>query len=151
MTETMLEVYRAHREAQTRYVYFLLAAAWAAIGFAINQTTGKALAWPQIPLAGAALCWGLSFFLGVRHLAYGSSILYANMELLRVQSGQHPEVGTHPEMIAAASEGIRRAVESNNKRANHLGHLQLTFLILGAVLYVGWHVFEMYLRLVPTP
>lgn len=151
MSETMLEVYRAHREAQIRYVYFLLAAAWAAIGFAVNQTTGKTLAWSQIPLAGAALSWGLSFVCGIRHLQYGSAIMYANMDLLRVQSGQHPEVGAHPERIAAASEGIRKAIEDNNNRSNRLAHLQFTSLILGAVLYIGWHVLEMYLRTIPAP
>ncbi len=62
MSETTLEVYRAFREAQNRYTYFLLATG-AAIGLAVNQTMNAILARSQVPLAGAVLSWGLSFFL----------------------------------------------------------------------------------------
>ena len=147
--EMAREVYKALREAQNKYTYFLLAAAGAAIALAVNQTQGTAMAWSQIPLAAAGLSWGLSFFFGCRHLAYVNSTLYANAELLRVERGQHPEVGAHPQMMAAASEGIRRAIETNSERANRLGHLQFRFLIAGAVLYVVWHILEMYLRGIP--
>lgn len=140
------EVYKALREAQNKYTYFLLAAAGAAIALAVNQTRGTAMTWSQIPLAAAGLSWGLSFFFGCRHLAYVNSTLYANFELLRVENGQHPEVGAHPQMMAAASEGIRRAIETNSERGNRMGHWQFRFLIAGALLYVVWHVLEMYLR-----
>jgi len=146
MDENLREVYRALREAQNKYSYFLLAAAGAAIGLAVNQTQDVAMAWSQTPLAAAAISWGLSFLFGCRHLAYVNSNLYANAELLRVQSGEHPEASKHPQIIAAASEGIRRAIESNAERANRLGHLQFNFLVGGGFLYVVWHVLEMYLR-----
>lgn len=140
------EVYRALREAQTRYTYFLLATAGAGIGLAVNQTQGLPLVTSQGPLGLAVLSWGLSFVFGCRHLAYVASTLYANLEFLRVESGQHPEVGQHPQRVAAASEGIRKAISSNVERANRLGHWQFWFLVGGAVLYVGWHVLEMYLQ-----
>jgi hypothetical protein len=37
-SDDQMEVYKQHRNAQEKYVYFLLAAAGAAIGFAVNQT-----------------------------------------------------------------------------------------------------------------
>ena len=144
--ENLREIYRALREAQTRYTYFLLAASGAAVGLAVNQTQNAVLAWRQLPLAVAAVMWGLSFFFGCRHLAYVSSSLYSNAELLRVENGGHPEVGQHPQMIAAASEGIRRALESNANRANRYGHWQFRSLITGGLFYVAWHVTQMYLR-----
>jgi hypothetical protein len=49
-------------------------------------------------------------------------------------------------MIAAASEGVRAAAQHNANRGNLMGHLQFWFLLVGAVLYVAWHVWEMYLR-----
>ncbi len=146
MSEELREVYRQLRMSQDKYIYFLLAAAGAAIAFAVNQTQGAVMSWSQLPLGGAVLCWGLSFFFGCRHLAYVGSTLYANAELLRVEGGQHPEVGRHPQMMAAASEGIRQAIEDNSNRANRLGHMQFRFLIAGAILYVGWHILEMWLR-----
>jgi hypothetical protein len=144
--DSALEVYRALRDAQTRYTYFLLAAAGAAIGLAVNQTQTARLTWSQMPLGAAALSWGLSFFFGCRHLAYVASSLYSNVELLRVESGQHPELGQHPQVIAAASQGIWQAIETNSNRANRLGQWQFRLLIAGAILYVAWHVVEMYLR-----
>lgn len=147
--ENIREVYRLLRLGQDKHVYFLLAAAGAAIGLAINQTHGAVLSKSQFPLAGAVLCWGLSFFFGSRHLDYGSSVLYSNHELLKVEGGQHPEVGGHPQLMAAASEGIRLAINDKSNRANRLGHMQFRFLIVGAVLYIGWHVLEMWLRSAP--
>ena len=89
---------------------------------------------------------GLSFYFGCRHLAYVNSSLYSNAELLKIEAGHHPEIGTHVQLMAAASQGIRSALESNANRANRLGHMQFRFLIAGAVLYIGWHVLEMWLR-----
>lgn len=146
MSEEQREVYRQHRVAQDKYEYFLLAAAAAAIALAVNQTQTAQLSWSQLPLGGAVLCWGLSFFLGCRYLAYTASTLHANAELLRVEAGQQQEVGTDPERIGAASAGIRQAIARNAKRADRLGRWQFRLLVIGAILYVTWHVWEMWLR-----
>lgn len=145
-SESQLEVYRALRESQSKYTYFLLAAAGAAIGFALTQTQNIGISCSQIPLGIAVILWGLSFYFGCRRLAYVNSTLYANSALLNIESGQHPEVGNHPQHMQAASEGVRQAIESNSEIANKLGHWQFRTLIAGAVFYVSWHVLEMYLR-----
>jgi uncharacterized protein (DUF2336 family) len=63
MPESMdATVYNALRTAQEKYAYFLLAAAGAAIAFAVNQTHDAKLSWAQLPLAAAVLSWGCSFF-----------------------------------------------------------------------------------------
>ena len=151
MSEDTREVYRALREAQNKYTYFLLAAAGAAMALSVNQTQGVALAWSQVSLGAGVLSWGLSFFFGLRHLGYVTSTLYANAELLRVESGQHPEFGSNPQMMAAANQGIREAIKSKSDRAVRTGHLQFGFMIAGAVLYFLWHVLEMYLSSVSQP
>lgn len=146
MDDAETEVYRALREAQNRYTYYLLFAAAAAIALCVNQTHGAALSWAQVPLAAAALCWGLSFFFGCRQLAYVQSSLYANMALLEVEDGRNPLAGAHPQLVAAASGGIRQAIEHNSNRANRYGRWQFRLLVAGALLYVAWHVLEMYLK-----
>jgi hypothetical protein len=151
MSDKTLEVYKALREGQNKYTYFLLAAAGAAIALTINQTQAAKLSWSQIPLAISVICWALSFFFGCRHLAYINSILYANGELLDVESGNHPEVGSHPQMIKTASEGIQISIKTNSNHANNFGHLQFRVLILGAFFYMGWHILEMYLRGIIKP
>ena len=145
-TDQQIEIYRQHRTAQEKYVYFLLAAAGAAIALAVNQTQGAKLDWSQLPLASAVALWGLSFFFGCKHLQYVESTLYANADLLKVEAGEHPEVGGHPQRMAAASEGIRAAVASNIKWAARYGRWQFSCLLLGAVSYLGWHVLGMWLR-----
>ena len=145
-SEPQIEVYRQHRTAQDKYIYFLLAAAGAAIAFAVNQTQGAKLAWSQLPLAGAVVCWGLSFFCGCRHLGYIESTLFANDALFRVLAGHNPQVGRHPQRINVASEGLQGAIESNSKWASRFARWQFSCLVLGAVSYLVWHVVEMWLR-----
>lgn len=146
ISEAETEVYRALRESQTKYTYFLLATAGAGIALAVNRTVGAALCPAQIPLGLAVICWGLSIWLGCRYIEYVNSTLFANGELLRVERGIHPMAGSHPKTVAVASEGIREAMESNQKAISRLGNWQFRLLLLGALLYVTWHVTEMYLR-----
>ena len=102
-SEAEREVFRVLRESQSKYTYFLLAAAGAAIGFALTQTQDESLACSQWPLELAVFLWGSSFFCGCRHLTYVNSTLYANVVLLKIESGQHPEVGNHPQYMQTAS------------------------------------------------
>jgi len=97
-------------------------------------------------LEAAVLSWGLSFFFGCRHLDYVSSVLYANLDFLKVQSGLHPEVGLHTGRIEAASSGIMSAMESSAKRAGRYARWQFRLLILGALFYLAWHILEMLQR-----
>lgn len=146
MESAELEIYRALREAQNKYSYFLLAAAGAAIALALNQTQGAALQWSHVPAGGAVVCWGFSFFFGCRHLAYVSSALYSNAQHFRAERGHHPLVGSDPQRIAIASAAFKAAAEENASRGNRFGHLQFRWLVAGAICYIGWHVLEMYLR-----
>jgi hypothetical protein len=142
------EVYKIRAEHQNKYVYFLLAAAGAGIALSVNQTQNASLRWSQIPLAGAVASWAFSFFAGCRHLQYVGSSMYANADYLRIRAGQHPNVGTHPEKIAAAASGILQAISDNNKAATRHAKLQFYALVAGAALFVGWHIWEMALRTV---
>ena len=145
-TESEIEVYRALREGQDKYTYFLLAASGASIAFAITQTQGLKISMSQIPLAIAVIAWGLSFYCGCRKIAQVSSMTYANTELIRVSKGEHPDAGTHPQVIQAAREGILEAIEKGQKKVGRFSYWQFTFLVSGAVFYIAWHIFEMYLR-----
>jgi hypothetical protein len=80
------------------------------------------------------------------HLDYESSTVFANLELLRVQSGTHPELDANVKLMAAAKEGMHQAMEYNSDRANPLAWLQLYFCIAGVVAYVVWHLLQMYMN-----
>jgi hypothetical protein len=103
----------------------------------------------QVPLAVAVLFWGTSFYSGCMLVRYGLSNLFANFDLLRVQAGRHPKAGTDPDVIEAASEGILEAMQGNDTVLKRWSHAQFRCLIAGAVLYVAWHILEMYHRTQP--
>ncbi len=118
-----------------------------------NRACGHSNAGRELGLVtnAARICGpplGLSFYFGCRHLVYVESTLFANAALLKVEAGEHPEVGRHPQLMAAANEGIRSAIESNSNCASRFARLQFRFLVLGAISYLGWHVYEMFLRAV---
>ena len=141
-----LEVHRGLRESQNRYTYFLLGVACAAIALAVTQTQGTSLSWFQLPLAAAVLCWGLSFYFGCLNRAYNNAGLLTNVALCNVRAGRHSDIGTHPQAIEEGSKILKEIFENQSSKANLYANLQFRFLIAGAVLYVAWHVLEMYLR-----
>lgn len=143
--ENVREVYRNLQSSQDKYIYFILASTVAAIGFSITQTQNLALSYTHIPLGLSLICWGLSFWFGCRNREYYNSTLYANAELLKVQKGQHPKAGHHPEYIKAASEGIMDAINDNSEKVIKLGHLQMNMFIVGVLFFVCWRVIEMYM------
>jgi hypothetical protein len=150
LPDIQLELYRATAAAQDKFTYFLLAAAGAAIAFAATRTQELRLAWSQLPLGFAVVLWGLSFYLGCLRVQQAISVFYANFELLKIQSGEHNQVGRHPQLVEAASDGIREAIEKNLERAAVFWKLQFLFLIAGTAAYLAWHVLEMYLRRLPA-
>jgi hypothetical protein len=142
----LIEAYRQLRTSQDKYVYFMLAASASAIAYALNRAQDRSLSLVLIPWGLALLLWGFSFYFGCIHLAFVNSTLFANIELIRVQRGTHPDAGTNPQIIEAASNGIRSAIEKNSNKANRLGHAQFWFFVLGVLAYITWQVLEMYLR-----
>lgn len=143
MSDMLQEVYRQHRTSQDKYVYFLLAAAGAGIALAVQRTTGMALHWTMLPLGGAVLCWAASFFCGCRHLNYVSNTLFANMGLLQLERGIHPDQPNHPELTQVAIKTVAKAAEKHSDRGNDYAHWQFRLLAIGAALFVAWHVVDM--------
>lgn len=131
-------------QQQEKYIYYLIALSVAAIGFVIVNTKGEPLKWSQIPVGLAVISWGLSIFCGLRFIRYVLSSLYANKQYLDVLEGRHEKVGKHPQRIKAAATGIKEALKSNSDATESLGTYQNIFFYSGMILYLVWHVFEMY-------
>ena len=130
-------------EAQNKYVYFHLAVAASAIALAVQKTAGSPLAWSQLPLGLAVLSWAASFFSGCRNRSFFASTIYANLSMVSVQDGSHPDTPQHPELAKAACEGIRKAADSNIASMSFWGKAQSRLLVLGAVFFLIWHVMDM--------
>lgn len=146
ITDSEKEVFRVHREEQSKYVYFLLAASGAAIGFSINQTQDLVLSFSQVPLGIAILFWGLSFYFGCQQLLFSLKGLYINSGFLDIQKGNDKDVGNSPRMIETALEIVKEIYEKNSSGIAKNGKRQFHFLVVGAMSYILWNIIEMILR-----
>lgn len=146
ITDSEKEVFRVHREEQSKYVYFLLAASGAAIGFTINQTQVLILSYTQIHLGLAILLWGLSFYFGCQQLQFSLKGLYINSGFLDIQKGNDKDVGSNPQMIYAALDIVKEMYEKNSSEITKNGKRQFQFLVLGAISYILWNIIEMIVR-----
>ena len=143
MSDLKTQVAQQLHESQGKYIYFLLGIAAAAIALSVQRTTGSPLTWRMILLGLAVLSWAGSFFAGCRNRAYFNSGLYANVDFLQLQDGSHPQLPSHPDAVAGACEGVRRAAEQHSVSGSFWANLQFRLLVLGALLFLAWHVFEM--------
>jgi hypothetical protein len=142
------DLHKAHTQGQEKYTYFLLAAAGAAIGFAVQKTEGLHLSWWLLPVGISTLLWGASFYCGCRNLDRVSAALSANFTLLQLRKGTHPNQPPHLDLTEAALRGVVTALESNIKNAEKFSKWQFRLLIAGVVMFVSWRILEMF-RITP--
>ncbi|MGE0554684.1 MAG: hypothetical protein AB7R55_14745 [Gemmatimonadales bacterium] len=150
MSDRDLELYRQHREGQTRYVYFLMAAAGSGIVLAVKDSAAAVLHWSLIPLGAAVLAWGASAVAGILVIEYGQSITATNVDLLRAQRGELALPGLadpgQPWTQQVAVESLRGILETKRDGSQRAATWQLWSLLGGAACYVAWHVLGIVLR-----
>ena len=137
------DLHKAHQTGEEKYTYFLLAAAGAAIGFAVQKTEGLHLTWWLLPVAFATICWGASFYFGCKNVTWVQTSIMANFNLLQLHQGSHPDQPPHPDLVAAAIRGVESALEKNVNKAQFYGVWQFRLLVAGAVFFIAWRVAEM--------
>ena len=140
------ELWLQHRAGQDKYTYFLLAITASAIAFAVQKTSDAVFAWRLAPLGLAVLAWGGSFYCGCKNLIWVQTALMANYNLLQLTRGVHPQQPDHPELSEAALRGTRAALNTNVDRAQSYALSQFRLAIIGALLFLAWHVVEIYAR-----
>lgn len=107
------ELYTVHQQGHEKYTYFLLAGAGAAIAFAVTQTDKAALSLWQVPLGLAVLAWAISFYFGCLHLRELLGLVRVNYEMLRVESGLHPQFAPDP----SVDQEIRKRFEDEIQKS----------------------------------
>src|SRR5438552_2743994 len=116
-TDQDIELFRLHRAEQSKYVYFILAAAAGGIALAVRMTADATLHWSLAPLGAAVLSWGLSFFHGCRNLQYVQEVTAKNAQQLKFARGGDPVVGHDPARRELAVEVMKGAIERENTKA----------------------------------
>jgi hypothetical protein len=139
-------LYDAHHTVSLRHVYFLLAAAGAAIGLIVNETQSVGLSISQIPLGLAVVSLGMSFLFGCLYVENNKEIIRLNSLFLLVESDQLPWTSNNPQMKRYALTDTNTHVDTALARFRFNGVWQFRCLILGGVLYLVWHIWQMYLR-----
>ena len=138
MSDRFQYLHQSHIEGQRKYIYFLLAAAASGIGLAINMTTDLQLTWSQTPLGIALLLWGVSFFSGVKAIMKRNSLIGTNALAV--------EASNTKSMTKKTNKEISEAIKDLQKIEFTYRNIQFYSIISGAVLFVVWHITEMYCR-----
>ena len=139
----ILSLYQQHAASKDRYAYFLLAAAGAAIGFAVQKTDGLSLSWGLWPVGAAVLCWGASFYAGCKRITWVQTSISANYERLQFQHGSHAKQPSEPELVEAAVRDLTTAFNKNVSWASFYQRLQFYALVAGAVFFIVWRLMVM--------
>ena len=139
----ILALHQQHSASQDKYAYFLLAAAGAGIGFAVQKTDGLPLSWSLWSVGAAVLCWGVSFYAGCKRITWVQTSLSANYMILQLQHGSHAEQPTDPERVETAIRGVSAAFNNNISCARTYSRLQFYALIAGAIFFIVWRVMVM--------
>lgn len=138
MSEREVEVYRLHREVQQKYVYFLLAAAGACVGFSLTQTKGMPLSLELLPIGVAVALWGASFYFGCRQIQALDVALAINFQQL-VSKGKG----------LTDSSYSQAALRKQSEMSKRMVKRQLGFFIVAAFFYVVGHIWVMWLSAHP--
>lgn len=145
MSENLeIELARHYRTTQERYIYFQIAAAGSAIGFALTQSKLEPLQWLHFPLGVAVAMWAMSFIAGIRVIEYLGSVVFMNYdylvkkrELLSYETGGVKGF----EMLNTLADSVMRVKQ---KRCAFWRRVQTWCLLLGALSYIVWHGIRMW-------
>ncbi|NUB43643.1 hypothetical protein GEU84_004535 [Fertoebacter nigrum] len=130
-----IELHKLHFATREKLIYFLLASAGAAIGFAITLRDSLPLEWPSILVILAIGVWAVSFWAGIRAIMNINHFVYANAGYLKAQN--EVPVGYHPALFEIATEASFDPIQ---KRISRWQKLQLYGLVLGALFLMIWRV-----------
>lgn len=136
MNEVDLE--KVHLAGQERYAYFLLAAAGAAVAFAVQKTEGAVLSWWLLLVAAAALCWALSFFAGCKVVWCSQAIVSSQINIARART----DPGLSEEQRRQSISNHWFALDPKLAKAAVYAKLQIQLLFAGGIFFCLWHIAE---------
>lgn len=140
-----LELQKQFKASQEKYIYFLLAAAASAIGFAMTQSKVEPLEWIHIPLGLSIVFWALSFISGLRFIEYSISFTFQNQNYLAFKR----EIKSYSEIEAVKllnefKTQLSKTTEKQQNKMKFYSSTQSISLLLGALSYIVWHIVRMW-------
>ncbi|HGZ6767559.1 hypothetical protein H2C82_23540 [Vibrio parahaemolyticus] len=136
----------AYRESREKIIYFVLAASGSAIAFAMTQTKVEAFQ-PHHYIWLAAICfWATSFLCGIKALDCQKRLILTNAMSLRSERVPPSELKLEQGPLSP-KQALSIVYEQTNKRFNLYERVQLYTLLIGALVYISWHVVRMLLNI----
>lgn len=150
MSNAISDLQKQHQENQEKYTYFMLAVASACIAYAIEKAIGVPLTLCLSLVALSVFFWSASFYCGCKCANTVQALVRANSNLLSLYAGNQELQSDQPELLAAALSGVRKAIDTNMKRAKFLNDWQFKFFVIGGVFFGVWRITEI-IRVAPQP
>lgn len=134
--EDLRAIEQQFRNQQEKFVYYIIALSIAAIGFSIHLTYGQPFKWSQLFLGFSIMSYGISILCGFKYLKILLEVLSLNRKYLdQKYSG----------LLNENETDIFENVEIKQKKAPRLWNCQYRLFFLGVILFLIWHLTEMYL------
>lgn len=141
----LYELLKSSQEMRLKYIYFLLAATGACIGFSMTQTKTAPLT-SFIAFWGAAqLCWALSFYLGCKALSGFSNSTFANSVVVR-NAPISSNIAQTAKQKKEEAQRWTKLFEKTIVGALAAHKWQLWLFLVGSLFFIIWHIVEMWRR-----
>jgi hypothetical protein len=86
--------------------------------------------------------WAKSVF-GCKNVIWVQTSIMANLHLLQLRQGSHPNQPTLQTDVSIAMKGVQNAFEHNVNKAQFYGRWQFLLLVTGAIFFIVWRIVEM--------
>lgn len=137
------QIQKLHFESQNRYVYFLLAATGAALGYALQKLDGLAITWWVSPGLLAVFCWLASFYAGCLRITSTHRAIHFNYTSLQLQRGVHLKQPKDPIATQQAIETTKAQTNANLQKSSRCLTIQFWLLAVGVAAFVVWRILDM--------
>jgi len=130
---SVLQLKQQHSNLEEKLDYWIMAVETAAVGFSVQQTAGKEWHCRTLWLGFAVITWGIGFFTGYwRQRALISNVI-ANYDAVK---------NIDPRGLRLGSTLLTDSPQFRGK-ADSLARRHICLFMIGAVLFLIWHVLEM--------
>lgn len=137
-----LELQKQFKAAQEKYIYFLLAVAASAIGYAITQVKIEPFNLNHIAFGLSIFLWALSFMSGLKFIELTINSTFKNMIYLSFKR-ELRNAPNYAELVSNYKNDLYEKSEKAMKKLAFYGGLQSKSLLLGALSYISWYALMM--------
>jgi hypothetical protein len=139
-----IEIKKLLTQGNEKRTYYVIALCVTAIGFSVITTIDSSLSLSQIPLLLSIICWGFSIFCGMELTKLSLKHLWANAKYFEISA----DYNNNPEVNKILLKLGKKKASEGEVNASQYKRNQERLFYIGIILFITWHILEMYLRTV---